>query len=73
MKLMLYCAKGDSVEGFRDYFNLNHVNRRIWSINEGFNRWNNVVYVLEDKHKADAERILMLKTQDVADNNIFIL
>lgn len=73
MKLMLYVAKQDSIEHFRDYFNLNDINRRIWSKTDGINKWNNVVYVLEDKHKTDAERILMLKTQDVADNNVFIL
>lgn len=43
---------------------------RIWGET---NTTNNVVYLIEDRHKSDIDRILMLKTQDVPDNHVFIL
>ena len=73
MKVILYCSKDDSIESFRDYFNLDKINFRIWSHYKGINVANKIVYVISDKFKADIDRILMLKTQDLPDNNIFIL
>lgn len=69
-KLLLYCSCSDSVEEFRSFFGLEQVNRRIW---EGYNTANNVVYVLDEKHRSDIDRILMLKAQDAANNHVFIL
>lgn len=73
LKLILFCSHKDSIQTFNQYFDLEEINRRIWSKSEGLNLNNNIVYVIEQKHKPDLDRILMLKTQDVADNNIFIL
>lgn len=69
-KLVLFCAKDDSIEKFRNFFGLEHINERIW---EGCNSQNNLVYIIEEKHKVDLDRILMLKTQDIPDNNVFVL
>lgn len=69
-KLILYCSCSDSVEEFRSFFGLEQINRRIW---DGYNTANNVVYVLEEKHRSDIDRILMLKAQEPANNHIFIL
>ena len=73
MKVILFCGKEDSMKDVRHYFNLEHINRRIWNKTGGININNNVVYLIEEKHRFDIDRILMLKTQDLPDNNIFIL
>ena len=74
LKLLLYCGVSDSVESFREYFGLEDINSRIWSNQEGgLNHQNNLVYVIAEKHKIDIDRILMLKTQDIAENHVFIL
>jgi hypothetical protein len=70
---VLYCSCGDSFEDFSNYFDLKNINRRIWAKTEGLNLSNNVVYIMQERHKSDIDRILMLKTQDIADNNVFIL
>ena len=73
MKIIFYSAKGDSIEDFREYFGLNDVCARIWSATEGLNKNNKAVYVIEQKHKTDIDRILMLKALDIPDNNVFVL
>lgn len=45
----------------------------MWISTGGINISNNVVYVKEEKFKTDIDRILMLKTQDIPDNNVFVL
>ncbi len=49
------------------------INRQIWAGNNGLNKDNNTVFIIEDKHRSDIDRILMPKVTDVPDNNIFIL
>jgi hypothetical protein len=71
--VILYCAKGDSIRQFREFFGLEKINQRIWSKEGGINHSNNIVYIVEEKHKHDIDRILMLKAQHLPDNNIFIL
>lgn len=73
LKLIFYCSPTDPIEKFREYFDLQDINRRIWSNTGGLNIHNNIVYVIEDSHKSDIDRILMLKTQDIPDNNVFVL
>ncbi len=69
-KLVMHCGKEDSIEKVRSFFGLEDINRRIW---RGYNFQNNLVYLIEEKHKLDLDRILMLKTQDIPDNNVFVL
>jgi hypothetical protein len=69
-KLILHCANNDAIEEFRAFFGLGDINRRIW---KDYNRNNNIVYIIEEKHKSDLDRILMLKAQIPADNHVFIL
>lgn len=71
-KVILFCGKDDN-EDFIAHFGLKDINRRIWSNSGGVNIANNVVYIIEDKHRSDIDRILMPKVTDVPDNNIFVL
>jgi hypothetical protein len=73
LKIILFCAKNDSIEKFREYFGLDNVNRRLWLTTGGLNTHNKVVYVIEQRHKNDVDRVLMLKALDVPDNNVFVL
>lgn len=47
LKLILFCSHKDSIQTFNQYFDLEEINRRIWSKSEGLNLNNNVVYVIE--------------------------
>ena len=67
---MFFCALEDSLESFRAYFGLEEVNRKIGGRH---NRRNNLVYLIEEKHRMDIDRILMMKVHDAADNHVFIL
>ena len=62
----MYIANGEEHEAFREYFNLEQINRRIWNKYGGINKWNNTVYIIEEKHKLDIDRLLMLKAQYIA-------
>jgi hypothetical protein len=73
VKLILYCANGEEHETFREFFGLDQINKRIWSKFGGINKWNNTVYVIEEKHKTDIDRLLMLKAQFIAENHVFFL
>lgn len=53
-------------------FGLKDINRRIWSATDGLNKANNVVYIIDEKHKSDIERILMSKLANYADNHVFV-
>jgi len=53
-------------------FDLKDINRRIWAISEGLNKSNNIVYIIDDKHKVDIERILVSKLANYADNHVFV-
>lgn len=43
---VLYCAKGDSIEKFREYFGLKDINRRIWASTSGLNLHNKAVFII---------------------------
>lgn len=73
MKLIIYCANGEEHETFRFFFGLDQINKRIWCKYGGINKDNNTVYVIEEKHKPDIDRILMLKAQFIAENHVFFL
>jgi hypothetical protein len=72
-KLVFYCAEEDDLEDFRSFFGLEDINKRLWASTNSLNVSNNMVYIIQEKHRTDIERILMMKIQDFADNNVFIL
>jgi hypothetical protein len=72
-KLILMCAAGDECDRLINVFGLRDINKRVWSRSEGVNRDNNVVYIVDEKHKTDLDRILMSKLPNVSDNHVFAL
>jgi len=70
-KLILIGAINDSRDDIINFFGLKDINRRIF--NNNYNVNNNLVYIIEDKHKSDLDRILMSKTNIVTDNHVFVL
>lgn len=69
-KVIFFCALEDSLESFRTYFGLDQVNKKIGGRH---NKQNNLVYLIDEKHHVDIDRILMMKVHDAADNHVFIL
>ena len=55
-----------------DFFRLWNVNERIWSETDGVNIRNNSVFIVEEKHKTDIDRILMQKVEVPANNHVFV-
>ena len=72
-KLLLMCATSDEYYGLINKFGMRDINKRIWSHTERVNKNNNVVYIIDDKHKSDLDRILMSKIGNVSDNHVFAL
>jgi uncharacterized protein with ATP-grasp and redox domains len=54
-------------------FGLRDINKRMWSHTDGLNKNNNVVYIIDEKHKNDLDRILMSKLPNISDNHVFAL
>ncbi len=72
-KLLLMCATGDDYCRLINVFGLRDINKRMWSRTDGLNKNNNVVYIIDEKHKNDLDRILMSKLPNVSDNHVFAL
>ena len=72
-KLVFYCAEEDDLEDFRSFFGLEDINKRLWASKSDININNNVVFIIEEKHRSDIDRILAMKVQDIADNHVFLL
>ena len=66
-------AINDKREDIINFFGLNDINKRICNQVNYCNINNNVVYIIEDKNKADLDRILMSKATFVTENHVFIL
>jgi hypothetical protein len=62
----------DEISQVMKVFGLKDINRRIWASSDGFNKNNNTVYIVDDKHKTDIERLLGSKLANYADNHVFI-
>jgi len=71
-KLILMCSIMDEMSQVIRIFGLKDINRRIWAITDGLNKSNNTVYIIDDKHKVDIERLLVSKLANYADNHVFI-
>lgn len=69
-KVLFFCSLEDTLENFRTFFGLDQINRRIGGKH---NKRNNLVFLIEEKHRGDVDRILMVKLHEVADNHVFIL
>lgn len=66
------CSIMDEMSQVIRIFGLKDINRRIWAITDGLNKSNNTVYIIDDKHKVDIERLLVSKLANYADNHVFI-
>lgn len=71
-KLVLMCSVMDEIGQVIKIFGLKDINQRIWATTEGLNKSNNVVYIIDDKHKVDIERIYVSKLTNYADNHVFV-
>ena len=71
-KLFLVCSQADDINHVIKMFGLKDINRRIWAATDGLNKANNVVYIIDEKHKSDIERVLMSKLANYADNHVFV-
>ena len=71
-KLILMCSVMDEISDVIRVFGLKDINRRIWANTDGLNKNNNTVYIIDDKHKTDIQRLLSSKLANYADNHVFI-
>ena len=53
------------------YFGLDDINKRIWK--GTYNKQNNLVYIIDERHKSDYDRLFMSKLANVSDNHVFAL
>lgn len=72
-KLILVCAYNDDYSKLINKFGLKNINKRIWNGTNGYNKNNNIIYIIDDKHKNDIDRILMSKITNISDNHVFAL
>ena len=71
-RIIFILSEDDDREDFMDFFRLWNVNERIWSETDGVNIRNNSVFIVEEKHKTDIDRILMQKVEVPANNHVFV-
>lgn len=72
-KLIFICAEGQDADTVMHYFGIKDINKRIWSKTDHINKNNNLIYVIDQRHKSDFDRILMSKLANVPDNHVFTL
>ena len=70
-KLVLSCAINDDCNKVIKIFGLEDINKRIWK--GKYNNQNNLVYIIDDRHKLDYDRLFMSKLANVSDNHVFAL